>query len=85
MTDISILNYNISQKLVFVSAAKPDYSEKIRLSRIFLLNENYSQKRLVISTNKAEQAELVMNEIKNEFDLEHNHYNPPAVRRRRRR
>lgn len=84
MTDVSILNYNISQKLVFVSAAKPDFAEKIRLSRIFLLNENHSQKRLVLSSNKPEQAEAVMNAIKNEFDLDHNAYNPTVARRRRR-
>ena len=82
MTDICILNYDMSQKLVFVSAAKPDYSESIRVSKIYLLNENHSQKRLVLSTLKKEHAELIMKEIQNEFSFKFNHYNPPTRRRR---
>lgn len=82
MTDISILNYDMSQKLVFVSAAKPDFSESIRMSKIYLLNENHSEKRLVFSTIKMEYAELIVKEIQNEFNFIFNHYNPPTRRRR---
>jgi len=82
MTDISIMNYDMSQKLVFVSAVKPDFSEDIRVSKIYILNENHSQKRLVFSTIKRERAELIMKEIQNEFNFKFNHYNPPTRRRR---
>jgi len=83
MHDISILNYNMSQKLVFISSANPNFSEKIRVSKIFLLNENHSHKRLVLSTKKIEHAELIVNEIKNAFSLNYNNYSPPTRRRRR--
>lgn len=82
MTDICISNYEMSQKLAFITAAKPDLSETIRVSKIYLLNENHSQKRLVISTFKKEHAELIMKEIQNEFGFKFNHYNPPTRRQR---
>ena len=36
MTDISILNYNMSQQLVFLSAANPNFSENIRVRNNFV-------------------------------------------------
>lgn len=82
MTDICMLNCDMSQKLAFISAAKPNFSEIIKVSKIYLLNENHSQKRLAFSTRKKEHAELIMKEIQNEFGLKYNHYNPPTRRRR---
>ncbi|MBR8537795.1 hypothetical protein KDU71_19645 [Carboxylicivirga sediminis] len=81
MKDISILNYNMAQRLVFISAANPNFAEKIRVSKVFLLNENHSQKRLVLSTKRMEHAELLVREIENAFALNHTDYNPPTRRR----
>lgn len=82
MTDICVLSTDISQKLAFISAVRPDFSETLRMSKIYLLNENHSQKRLVFSVRKKEHAQLIMKEIQNEFNFKFNHYNPPTRKRR---
>ena len=83
MSDVCIISYNLSQKMVFFSVANPDMAEEIKVSKIFVLNENHSTKRLVLSTRKIEHAELVVRSIQTELGLKLSHYHPPNVNRRR--
>lgn len=82
--DVSILRFNMAQKVAMGAAPNPDQAVGFVEYRICLLNENHSKRKLVFTAKDQVQAKYIVTELANSFGLKYTNYNPPRSAKRRR-
>jgi len=83
-SDISILRFNMSQKLAMGAAPNPDQSVDFAEYRICLLSENHGKRKLIFTCKHQDQARSVVEELSEQFGFKYANYNPPRSGKRRR-
>lgn len=75
-TAFSISKTKKSQKLAFVSAAKPDMASQFSDFTFYLLNDRHTKKDYLVSIVKEENVEKIISFLNENFNLKHESYNP---------